>query len=136
MAHILALVGIIRMCRSRGSIPGLADRTRTGVGLTGLWVRRLPQQIANEIAANLDVIGMQTAENSPYSWHRKAGPIRDVSSLIRRAAKTRASQLGVGQQRASVRLLAQNPVSVLVSVRLTKRSCSDAGGHLAELGCS
>ena len=51
-----------------------------------------PNEFANEIAASRDFIGFQTAENSPQSWYKKAGPIRRVTSLIRGGIKTQAGQ--------------------------------------------
>ena len=48
------------------------------VVLTELSGRRTPDEFPNEIAASRDLIGVQTAENSPEDWYNKAGPISDI----------------------------------------------------------
>ena len=42
---------------------------------------RTPMEFANEVAASRDFIELQTAENSPWTWSKKHGPITcDVDS--------------------------------------------------------
>src|SRR5438309_10740331 len=42
---------------------------------------RTPNEFANEVAASRNLIGLQAAENSPYSRYQKAGPITGEFSL-------------------------------------------------------
>ena len=53
---------------------------------------KTPNEFANEIAGSRDLIGIQTAENSPWGWYKKPGRSSDVDCLIRRGTKTRAGQ--------------------------------------------
>ena len=42
---------------------------------------RTPNEFANEVAASRNLIGLQTAENSPQFWYKKTGPLRVKFSL-------------------------------------------------------
>ena len=44
---------------------------------------RAPHELANEIAASRDFIGLQSAENSPEAWSKKARPSRCENPRIR-----------------------------------------------------
>jgi hypothetical protein len=36
----------------------------------------------NPLARTFDCLGMQTAENSPWSWYKKAGPITNSEIIF------------------------------------------------------
>jgi transposase InsO family protein len=43
---------------------------------------RTPKEFAHEIAASRDLMGLKTAENSPWSWYKKPGPIKEARNSL------------------------------------------------------